>query len=366
MLGFVAWVALVCILVGGRFEDVWYAGVVACFVLAFSVFFLYEFNNRFGLKEFLNVLCWGAAITVLFHWTAPVFAEEYIVNGRFQSYFNRATGFSVTMAPIVILLFWRAMFEKDPQLGAFFTAVSIAGMLLILWSGSRSPIAATLFGGGLLWLRFRSPFFLATFILAGIGIAILLLFQISSGIETEEIASRLSNADTGRFELWIQYFAIAIESPIYGYAPSGLGFALAGSEIGSYLSNLGVSEVDFESVHNAYLAIFMRFGGVGLALYLAILGFAIYQAKRVLFSDYVPNEEKALVVLPATLIMVISFMLIFEDAVPGTGKGNLEGFILFTSFFICQVYGTRLINVYEREREGLSDLPTMNDLHLSA
>ena len=362
---FTAWIAVVCFFVGGRFEDVWYAGVVACFVLSFSVFFLYEFNNRFGLKEFLNVLSWGAVIAVMIHWTAPAFSEEYIVNGRFQSYYDRATGFSVTLTPLIIVLFWRAMTEKDVQLKTFFTIVSLAGMLLILWSGSRSPIAATLVGGGLLWLRFRSTVFLSMFILAGTGIAIQLLFQIGSGIETDEITSRLQNAETGRFELWVQYFAIALESPIYGYGPSGLGFALAGSDIGSYLAGLGATEVEYEAVHNAYLAIFMRFGGIGFALYISLLVFAFYRAKQVLFSLRVPDHEKALIVLPATLLVAISFTLIFEDAVPGTGKGTLESFILFSSMFICQVYGTRLLNVYERPQARLADLPTMNDLHVS-
>jgi hypothetical protein len=263
------------------------------------------------------------------------------------------------------MLFWRAMTDVDPQRRAFFILISLAGMALLLWSGSRSPIAATLFGGGLLWLRFRSKLFLTMFIFAALGVAIQLLFQIGSAVDTEEISSRLSNAETGRVELWIDYFAVAIKSPLYGYAPSGLGFALAGAEIGAFLGGLGITDVDYESVHNAYLAVFMRFGGVGFGLFISLLGFAFYRAKQVLSSPKIPAEEKSIIILPATLLLTLCFTLIFEDSVPGTGKGTLESFILFSSMFICQVYGTRLLNTYDRADSKYSEIPTLHSMRIA-
>jgi hypothetical protein len=364
-LAFTAWVVAVCFLVGGRLEDIWYGGTVVCFALGFAVFFVYEFNNKYGLDEFFNVLCWGAALTVLMHMTAPFLSEEYIQNGRFQSFFIRATAFGVTLSPLVVILFWRAMTDVDPQRRAFFILVSLAGMALLLWSGSRSPIAATLFGGGLLWLRFRSKLFLTMFIFAALGVAIQLLFQIGSAVDTEEISSRLSNAETGRVELWIDYFEVAIKSPLYGYAPSGLGFALAGADIGAFLGGLGITDVDYESVHNAYLAVFMRFGGVGFGLFISLLGFAFYRAKQVLSSPKIPAEEKSIIILPATLLLTVCFTLIFEDSVPGTGKGTLESFILFSSMFICQVYGTRLLNTYDRADSKYSEIPTLHSMRIA-
>ncbi len=269
------------------------------------------------------------------------------------------------MSPLVIMLFWRAMTDIDPQRKAFFILVSLAGMALMLWSGSRSPIAATLFGGGLLWLRFRSQLFLTMFILAAMAVAIQVLFQIDSAVNTEEISSRLSNAETGRFDLWIDYFEVAIKSPLYGYAPSGLGFALAGADIGAFLGGLGITDVDFEAAHNAYLAVFMRFGGVGFGLFISLLGFAAYRSKQVLSSPNIPAEEKSIIILPATLLLSISFTLIFEDSVPGTGKGSLESFLLFASMFICQVYGTRLLNTYDRAGSKYSELPTLHGMRIA-
>jgi O-antigen ligase len=345
---FTLWIAGISLFLGGQLEDIWYAGTVFSLCIGFGIFYVYEFNNRFGMEAFLKVLSWGAAIVVLVSLSAPIFYDEYIYNGRFQGYTTRATGLSVYLTPMVLILMWRAMVDKSLQTRIIYLLVSLAGFALILWSGSRSPTAATLLGAGLLWLRFRSKVFLVMVFVAALGIAAQVIFNVDRSGSTAEIASRLSNIETGRFELWQVYLETAAASPIYGYSASGLGFALAG-ELGGYLQTLGATELDFEAVHNAYLAIAMRFGLVGLALFLILLIGAVRMAKKVLAMPEIPAEQKDLIILPIVLILTISFTQFFEDTLPGTGKGTPVDLIFFSSLIICQVYGSSLINKYKND-----------------
>lgn len=204
------------------------------------------------------------------------------------------------------------------------------------------------------------------FCVGALGLAAQLLFNIGEGVDTTQIEERLANADTGRFELWVEYLKVAAESPIYGYASSGLGFAIAGQDIGGFLRSVGATEVDFESVHNTYIAVLMRFGAVGLVLFILLIALALYQAKQVMFSAKVPDDEKRVYILPAVLIPAICFTQIFEDSVFGTGKGSVEGLIFFVSVFICHAYGTRLINYYERDASLRDEDTSMAGLKISA
>jgi len=361
---FTAWIAGVSQFLGGQIEDTWYIVTVFSLLIGFGVFFVYEFNNRFGMEDFFKVLSWGAIAVVLVNWTAPVFFADYIQEGRFQGYTTRATGFSVPLVPIVLLLMWRAMADKDPQVRSIYLLLSLAGFALILWSGSRSPAAATLLGTGLLWLRFRSAVFLGGMIIAVLGIAAQLIFNIGEVVETETISTRLSNIDTGRFELWLEYIEVAAKSPIYGYSPSQLGFVLSGEFAGLFQA-FGATEVDYEAVHNAYLAIAMRFGVVGLVLFLILLIAAVRKAKQVLDMPEIPADKKDVIILPLVLVLAISFMQIFEDQLPGTGKGTPVDILLYASMVICHVYGNSLINHYKYKNTPQSATRTLEGFNVA-
>lgn len=355
---FTLWTLGVGLTLGGQIDDIWYTATVFTMFIGFAIFYLYEFNNRFGMEEFLKLLSWGAIIVLLTNWTAIFTITEFVNNGRFQGYHERATGFGVALTPIILILVWRAMADKNPQLRWLFLLMSIMGMALLLWSGSRSPIAASLLGIGILWLRFRSPVFLAGMFIAVLGVAAQLIFQFGE-VETSTIADRLGDTESDRFELWANYLEIALASPIYGYSASGLGFSLLGDLGGFLQQTLGVTNAKYETPHNAYLALVMRFGLVGLLIFLVMLIAAMRRAKQVLDMPEIPADKKDLIILPLALIIAISFTQMFEDAVPGIGKGTAMDMLFYPSLVMCHIYGTSLINYYKPKDSAQSVIKTL-------
>jgi hypothetical protein len=365
ILAWVAWVGIVCIFIGGRNDDFWYLGTEISYMLGFAVVWVYGFNNKYGLEEFNRLLSWAAVAILATHLMAPILVDTYIHNGRFQSYFQRATAFGVAMSPITVVLFWRAMSDKNPQTASFFSIAALLAFGLILWSGSRSPTAATMMGVGILWWLFRSRLLLVMIIFAVMGAAGQLILMAGSAGGLEQITDRMQTAETGRTIIWGRYFEVALGSPIYGYSPSGMRFATIGGSLGELLAERN-SNFTVRGVHNAYLGIVLRFGLVGLFLFLALMVSAARRAKNVLFSRLIPEEEKRNYILPAALIPVFAFVCIFEDKIPGQGKGTLEGFLLYPSIFICQVYGARLINVYERTGTKTKPIETIEAMKVLA
>jgi len=362
-----AWMGGVCFFLGGRTADIWYFGTELCVVVGFCTAWFYRFNNEEGLEQFIYVLAWTGLAITLVHMSAPFIAKNYISQGRFQSVFVKATGFSVAYTPIVIILFWMAMAHRDARVRTFFVGVATVGMLLILWSGSRAPTAAILMGVGIMWLFFRSQILLAILGLAVFAAALQILFSISSGIETSTLTSRMGSTDSGRFELWVRYFEVGMQSPIYGTAPSRLGYAIVnldrGGGLAAFLAKYSLN-VSNKGIHNSYLGVFMRFGLVGLFIFLSMLILPMRRAYQVLRAKEVPREEKRLYVLPAALIPAIMFTLMFEDKVPGPGKGTVSQLLLYISAFICQIYGTRLLNEHVRTKETDIEIRTIEGFEI--
>ena len=267
MILFLGWIGVISVFVGGRLDDFWYIGTAVAMIAGITIGWFYEFNNRFGVEEFFQLVAWAGIVILLAHMSAPFISNDYIQNGRFQSYYIRATGFSISFVPIVVTMFWMSMAHRNPQVRLIFTFAALAGFALILWSGSRSPVAATLAGVALLWLRFRSPVFLLMLFLASLALAVQLIFRIGSGVDVDTIASRFENAETGRFELWVSYLEVAADSWIYGYSPSGMKYALAGDLVGRFLQDIGADSFQTKGSHNSFLGLLLRFGVVGVILF---------------------------------------------------------------------------------------------------
>jgi hypothetical protein len=357
IMAWLIWVAFVCIFIGGKQADFWYLGSEVTFLLGFAITWLYAFNNKYGLKEFNHIVALAALVTTAMHLLAPVLADPFMVNGRFVSFHGRATGFSVAMAPLVVTMFWRAMEEKDVRISSFFAAAALVGYALILWSASRSPSAATLIGVCILWWYFRSRLLLVMLLMAVLGVIGQLVLSGFTG-DIAQIIDRVEDVNAseggGRLDLWIVYIQVAAGSPVYGFAPSGLSFAIVGGALGDFLASRGV-EVDIRGIHNSFLGITMRFGLVGLTCFLAILVPAMIRAFQVLRSKKIPDIEKRMYILPAALMPVICFTILFEDSIPGSGKGTVMQLLLYASIVICHTYGSKLVNLYER-MDGKSKL----------
>jgi O-antigen ligase len=197
----------------------------------------------------------------------------------------------------------------------------------------------------MLWWVFRTRIVYLLFALAVLGL--LLQIFLSGNADLAAIADRLQSADTGRTELWATYIPIGLESPVYGYSVSGSSRALAGEGLADLISQLGGSTTRFTAFHNAYLAMFFYFGGVGLGLMLLLLGISIRRAWRVIKSRKIPIEEKKIYIFPATVMVVIAVEALVEDIISATGKGTFVGLMYFCSLIICETHGRRLQEQYE-------------------
>jgi O-antigen ligase len=236
------------------------------------------------------------------------------------------------------------MIEKRELLRQVFAAAAMLGFGLILWSGTRSAIAGVLLGVGILWWVFRTRIMVLVFAIAVFGLVLQIVA--SGSADVTAISDRLQTVDTGRTELWARYFPIGLESPIYGYAPSGISRAIGGDAIANFLDSQGASAVKYGGFHNAYLAMFVQFGGVGVGLMFLLLGLAMRRARQVVFSPDIPLEEKKVYVLPVAIMVVISIEAIVEDIISTTGKGTYVGLAYFSSLILCELHGRRLYEQY--------------------
>jgi O-antigen ligase len=351
---YIAWVAGVAFFVGGKMDDIWYAGTEFTLFLGLAVAWLYFFTEKYGIEKFWECVVWGCVATTVIHLLAPLVVSNFLVNYRYVSYYGiagagaKATGFAITQAPVALILFWAAMAAKNQAQRGLFTGIAMSALFLVIWSGSRSPTAATLIGIGILWWLFRTKSIVVMMYLGMLAIAVLVVFGVGTGVvDFEALASRLETDDTGRFELWEKYFEAVVRSPLWGHAPSGYRYAVIGESLGAFISGLNI-KIGIAGIHNSYLGMLLRFGGVGLALLLTLIFLAMSRARQVLLSKAVPFAEKRLYILPAAIVPVICAMILFEDRVPGSGKGTSTQIFLYTSLVILQVYGTRLLQRYER------------------
>lgn len=362
---YLAWVVGVSLLVGGRTEDIWYAATEACFFLGFSIAWLFAFHNRFGLEEFNKLMAWTAVIVTITHMGAPFLMSKYIDQGRFTSYFPRATGFAFVFSPFVIAMFWMSMAHKNAQIRTFFLGCSSVAMLLMLWSGSRGPTGAIVMAVGLMWLHFRSRALLVTFFLGALVIATQLIFSWGANIETGTLASRLQSAETGRLELWLGLLPTSFQSPIFGFAPSDMRYIVVAQEKAAYLATLGQDAEGNTGIHNSYLGLALRFGYVGMGLFILLIVLAMKRGYEVMMSKSIPMHEKRIYILPVVLLPAISFQAIFEDYIPGSGKGTVMSIVFYGSMVISQVYGTVLLNKYTRAGKARNNLNTVEGVNLA-
>jgi len=361
---YLAWVGGVAFFVGGRTEDIWYASTEVCFFVGFSIAWLYVFNNRFGVEEFNKLAAWTAVAVTLTHMGAPFLMGKYIDQGRFTSYFPRATGFAFVYAPFIVAMFWMSMAHGKSQIRTFFLVAAMVGMLLMLWSGSRGPAGAVVLAVGILWLFFRSRVLLVTLFLGGLVVAVQLIFSIGSDVEAGRLANRFQSADTGRVELWLRKLPYTFNSPVYGFSPSGMKYVVTAAEKAEYLATLNAEVTQNTGIHSSYLGLILRFGYVGMALFVLLIVLAMKRGYEVMRSKSIPDDEKRVIVLPFSLLPAVTFMAIFEDYVPGSGKGTVMSVLFYASMVITQVYGTTLLNEYVRKERPGSQLGTVEGVDL--
>ncbi|MGI9315873.1 MAG: hypothetical protein ACR2QW_00960, partial [bacterium] len=129
----------------------------------------------------------------------------------------------------------------------------------------------------------------------------------------------------------------------YGYSVSGRNRAKLNDSVLKALEAFGlVNSVKTQSAHNSYLAMLVKFGAVGLLLLIALMAKPMLRARRLVFSERVPIEEKAVFVFPASLSLLLAFTSFFEDTISSYGRGTLTGALLFSTLIILDNVGKKL------------------------
>ena len=344
------WIAFIQFALGGKINDYWYVGTDLSLIFGFAIAYLYFIDNTDSLYELNKALAWTAILILCVHAVAPVVSNDYLQNGRFQSLFNRATGFAVYFSPAVVFMFWMGMNEERNLFRQLFVGAAIAGLVLVLWSGTRSAMLGIVVAVFVLWWVFRTRIFVYIFLAATLG----LVAQIvgTSGEEDfQRLVDRLQDggddieSGSGRFEIWASYIEVIVRSPIYGYSVSGVKGQFVSAGLQNFYDNVGLN-IRVSAPHNAYLGMMSRFGFIGLVLLLVPVFIALRRARNVLLAPDIPAYDKRAYVLPVATIVVVCITAFFEDTLGSNGKGTVSAFLLFPALLICEVHGRRLLEQY--------------------
>jgi O-antigen ligase len=337
---YLAWTALVVVINGFEFRDIWYLATEFTLMLAFGAGWLVRINSPDKFIDFNKFIAYIAIPVTLLHLISPLVIETAIAGGRFQSYFSRPTGFSIVYSLFAVALFWLSMHEKRKLIKLTATTFALIGLGLILVSGTRNATVATLIGVGVLWWVFRTRIFTYLIVLAMMGLLVQIL--LSGNQDLEFLYSRLQSTENTRLDIWALYGNLVADSPIFGYGYSGLSSAVYGDKVIEYASRRGF--VNVPQVHNYYLGQAVRFGVPGLLIVLGILYVSFRTAWQVIFSAAVSVEDKKYYILPVALLAVIALEGLFEDHIGSTGKGSLHGVLFGSSAYLIVVYGRQLLS----------------------
>jgi hypothetical protein len=346
MLAYFLWVAAICVLLGGQTGDLWYMGTDLALVIGLGAGWWNHVETTEDLNKFNMTLLWVAIPTVLITATAPVLSANHIEGGRFMGFASRATGFGTTFAPMLLCVFWKLMSEKRVVQRNLLMAVAVLGVALLLWSGTRSGILGMGLGLFIMWRVFKTRIFAYSLI----GLAFLGLTALIIGFEgSEDMSKNLERMDVtenvGRLELWVEQWPVFAASPVYGVSPSGRNEFGKSEALVNFLGRYGVTQKAF-APHNSYLGMAIKFGGVGLILLICLMAKPMLRAKKVVFSEKVPYEERAVFCLPAALSVLIGFEVFFEDTLSAQGKGTILGVIFSSLLFLLDKVGKNLEKKY--------------------
>jgi O-antigen ligase len=344
MLFYVVWVGVICLTLGGKTSDIWYAGTDVALLIGLAAGWWNYIETTDQLAEFNSILLWTAVPVILITATAPVLADGYLISGRFTGFTNRATGFGTLFAPFVLVIFWKAMSKEDGLQKNLFMALAMLGFGLLVWSGTRSALLALFICIFILWRVLRTKIFIYMFLIVAAGITSQIVGGGMDQDSLEKFTARFQleeESTAGRFEIWSRNAELVIASPVYGHSPSGRNRFGKNTITADFLEKITGRDVKTIATHNAYLGMLVKFGFVGLAILLTLIIRPFNRARKLIFSDLLPREEKVVFLLPFTLAALLIIMVFFEDAVSAQGRGTVQGMLLFTLLFLLNKMGIK-------------------------
>jgi O-antigen ligase len=273
--------------------------------LALTLIFGVYFASRFSLKEQLRLLAWTCWISIIFSFIFRVFgfgssvATAQGVPGWYGIYAQKNDLGRVVALGALVFLFWGRAEPRHKGLARLGLATSL--LLLALSQSMTTIIAIAL-------VMILSPYFRWTFrrgmLWAAGGLSLLIaagsLFFAWALTHAQEVTGALHKSPTltGRVELWILCFVMALQRPWLGY---GYGaFWLPGGEP---LQRIwGVVYWKPLQAHNGLLELWLGLGLLGTAL--SVLVFLYYVARAVKFFRHGPDAVAAWPLMFLTLLFV--------------------------------------------------------------
>jgi O-antigen ligase len=346
---YVAWIAFIALINKGPISDLWYMTTEFTLMIGIGIAWLMHIDTREELLEFNRAIGLAAVVLTVLNLLSPLVIANPFLAGRFQAFFNRATGFSTTYSLFVIAVFWLSMYEKRPGWRQVYTGLALAAFGMILLSGTRNATVASLMGIGVLWWVFRTKILVYIALAGMVGLLVQIVIGGSDNIDT--VSSRLGSLKNDRLGAWILYWGLTLESPIVGYGYDGLKGAVFGQSLAEYIGNF--RKVNVPGVHNAYLGFAVRWGFVGLSIFLTIMFLSFRQAWKVIFSPDVSDEDKKVYVLPVAMLLLVALQGIFEDTMGSTGRGSAHGLVFGAAPMLMYIYGGKLLARAQTNKESL-------------
>ncbi len=327
------WIATSAFYYGGRINDIWYLGTQFTLVIAFGIGWMSRIDTQEKLMDFNVLLAYTAMGITLLHMISPVVAPKVFDGGRYISQFTNATGFATTYVLFVISLVWLFLAHPKESVQRAGAAFALAGVTMILLSGTRNATAALAIAIVFLSVVFRSKLIFYACGIAGFAGAVLFLL-VGDNDAVTNISDRLGSVRNTRLELWEVYIASTFDRPIIGWGVDGQTGAFYGLRAQAFAERF-TSRGFAPGVHNAILGQIVRFGYIGMALFLSMFVYAFWRAKEILLDKGVPQSLKVAYSLPVAILVTLFLEGAFEDNF-ATTRGSVVN-VLFATMVILVV-----------------------------
>ncbi|MFV1882893.1 MAG: O-antigen ligase family protein [Balneola sp.] len=227
------------------------------------ILILIAFSGLFGLVQYFGILS-------IDEFTAPIYLSEraYIVNDRLTGTFKNPNSYSVVLVLGHVIASVLLMFEKNRSKKVFLIFFIVFFLICLLFSNSRTMIAAYLFITSLLFLAaiyFRGV--KVRYLLFIFGIMIIITLGVISTLSDQFILRLKSGTDIlgdesfgMRVIIWFLNLKLFLESPFLGWGPA---------------KDLYTTIVDSE-----YILILRRYGILGFIFYLMLFLYPLYVALK--------------------------------------------------------------------------------------
>jgi O-antigen ligase len=339
VIAYCIWMAIIVIYYGGRINDIWYLGTQFTLMIAFGIGWMSRIDTVDKLMSFNILMAYTAIGITMLHMLSPLVAPQVFDGGRFISQFTNATGFATSYVFFVISLVWLAIVHPQPMIRRLATIFALFGVVMIVLSGTRNATAALGCAIIFLSIALRSK---VVFYAAGIaGFAALSVFLlVGDNDAVTNISGRMASVNNTRIELWEVYIRSTFERPIFGWGPGGRTGAYYGSRA-QELAEAYTSRGFAPGVHNAILGQTVRFGYLGLVLFISLFGYAFWRAKEIILSKGVPQSLKVAYSLPVAILVTLFLEGAFEDNF-SAGRGSIVNVLFATMVILVVMFADRI------------------------